>query len=202
MEINPKKSVELLFHFSKNRIVVDPFHINNVPIQSYKQHRLLGVILDENLSWKENTKAILKKANFALYSLRFLKSCHVPESFLCIYYKQSIRSVLEYCAPLWHYAISKKDCEELEKNQRRAIKIINHSSTNSIISLESRREQLCKRTFSTMKTNYPELLNDFKSYSVSRLPRKNLSFPDLTPTVARTPLSQDASEIIYLKKSR
>ena len=166
MQINPTKSAEILFHFSRSKKIPDPFVIDNTPIMTFKQQKLLGVIISEDLSWSENTKYILKKANTALYALRFLKSCKVPKSFLFSYYKSSIRSLLEYCSPLWHFALSKKDCEELERIQRRAMRIIN--GYFELETLESRRTKCCSNTFTKVQSQYPELLQDFRSNCETR----------------------------------
>jgi len=47
------------------------------------------------------------------------------------FYITVIRPVLEYCAPLWHYALTKAQPESLEAVQKHAIRII-HISTHGM----------------------------------------------------------------------
>jgi len=68
-----------------------------------------------------------------------------------------IRPVLEYCAPVWHYAITRSQAEQLESTQKRAIHIIcpftrcmsysNILFVSELTSLESRRDQLSRSFF-------------------------------------------------------
>ena len=71
---------------------------------------------------------------------------------LKIIYFSKIRSKLEYAASVWHSGLSRKNCNEIERIQRSAAKIIlkDRYSTYSkalkdlrMDSLEKRREKLC-----------------------------------------------------------
>jgi len=55
----------------------------------------------------------LKRAGLATY--------HLLDFYIAV-----IRPVLEYCAPVWHYALTKAQTQELEAIQKRAIHIIFH----------------------------------------------------------------------------
>ena len=43
---------------------------------------------------------------------------------LLYYYTSVIRPVLEYCVPVWHYALTKDQSQQIERIQKRAIHII------------------------------------------------------------------------------
>jgi len=45
----------------------------------------------------------------------------LPNSHLLRFYITVIRPVLEYCAPVWHYALTKAQSESLEAVQKRAV---------------------------------------------------------------------------------
>jgi len=64
------------------------------------------------------------KASKRLYFLKQLKRAGVPPQQLLYFYATVIRPVLEYCAPVWHYAITRSQAEQLESIQKRAIHII------------------------------------------------------------------------------
>ena len=80
-------------------------------------------------------------------------SCPTTSAF----YATVIRPVLEYCAPVWHYVITRLQTEHLESIQKRAIHIIypftrgmsysNILFVAELTSLESRRDQLSRSFF-------------------------------------------------------
>jgi len=65
--------------------------------------------------------------------------------------------VLEYCAPVWHYALTKAQSESLEALQKRAIHITHNPTRGmpyssmllhvNLDSLAARREDLSRRFF-------------------------------------------------------
>jgi len=65
--------------------------------------------------------------------------------------------VLEYCIPVWHYALTKGQTEQLEAIQKRAILIILNFSRGmpyilmltaaNLTTLASRREEISKKNF-------------------------------------------------------
>ena len=67
---------------------------------------------------------IAAEASKRLYFLKQLKRAGVPPQQLLHFYATVIRPVLEYCAPVWHYAITRLQTEHLESIQMRAIHII------------------------------------------------------------------------------
>jgi len=79
----------------------------------------------------------------------------LPNSHLLHFYITVIRPVLEYCAPVWHYALTKAQSESLEAVQKLAIHIT-YNLTRGILyssmllrvnldSLAARREDLSRR---------------------------------------------------------
>ena len=68
------------------------------------------------------TTVIIQKASRRLYFLKQLKRAVVATHHLLAV----IRPVLEYCAPVWHYGVTKAQIPELEAIQKRAIHIISH----------------------------------------------------------------------------
>ena len=96
----------------------------------------------------------------------------------CIY-TTIIRPVLEYACQVWHYNIQQYLCEDIEKIQKRALRIILPSQnydealiTTNITSLRDRREKLCEHFFEKNIDN--ENLKDL-------LPQTILSGYDLRP---------------------
>ena len=92
---------------------------------------------------------------------------HVTQSkfnHLLHFYIAVIKPVLEYCAPVWPYVLTKAQTQELESIQKRAIHIIFHfthgmpysymlAATN-LTSLSSRRDDLSRIFFSQYYQSY------------------------------------------------
>ena len=57
---------------------------------------------------------LIKKATRMLYFLKQLKRAGLTSTQLFHYYTAVIRPVLEYCAPVWHYALTKSHTLQLE----------------------------------------------------------------------------------------
>jgi len=83
--------------------------------------KLLGVYIDSTMSWTIHVDNIVKKATRRLYFLKQLKRVGLTSTRLFHYYTAVIRPVLEYCAPVWHYALTKSHTLQLETIQKRAI---------------------------------------------------------------------------------
>ena len=86
--------------------------------------------------------------------LRILKRASVPISHLTTLYCALIRSVMEYACAVWHNAIPSHLNQQLERVQKRALRIIvpgvdykSALSLCSITTLEERRNEICKKIF-------------------------------------------------------
>ena len=76
--------------------------------------KLLGLQIDSSLSWANHATIIIQKASRRLYFLKQLKKTGLATHHLLDFYIAVIRPVLEYCAPVWHYALTKAQTQELE----------------------------------------------------------------------------------------
>ena len=108
LKINPMKSPYMLFsrkqstkHQTKSAIP-----INSRVITKVDKVKFLGIIIDENLSWKEHTKLISLKLGKWLFALKRLKP-HAPTNTLLKVYHALIRSHLNYRNILWGNAFNK-----------------------------------------------------------------------------------------------
>jgi hypothetical protein len=88
--------------------------------------KLLGVIFDKKLGWKEHVEYTAKKASSRIYILRQLKPFLPTDSLTDIYYA-CIRSILEYCAPLF-CNFKQYQSKRFDSVQKRCHKIICGSS--------------------------------------------------------------------------
>jgi hypothetical protein len=71
MELNYKKSMEMIIDFRKNISPIPPVHVGVHHISRTKAYKLLGIWLDCDLKWKTNMEYITKKAVKRLYLNEF-----------------------------------------------------------------------------------------------------------------------------------
>ena len=86
--------------------------------------KLLGVWVSEDLSWSRNCKEISKKAYSRLSMLTKLKYAGVSFEDLIDIYVLFIRSIMEYCAVVFHSSLTVEDSNKLEQIQKTCLKVI------------------------------------------------------------------------------
>ena len=121
---------------SKNRIQLNyivflecvsqtPFHVDySWRIETVKSVNILGLNISSDLKWNVHVSELVRKASTRLYFLRQLKKSHVAKRELLLLYITCIRSTLEYGCPLFHRDLPSYLYEDLERLQKRAMKII------------------------------------------------------------------------------
>lgn len=125
MSLNTKKTQVMVTDFTRNnQSSLWEFHLGNSTIDTVNTVKLLGVHLSNKLTWDDHVNEITSKAGRRLWALRRLAQFGFSEKELVTFYKSTIRSVVEYAAPLWTSAISKALILDLERVQERAVRII------------------------------------------------------------------------------
>ena len=119
-----------------------------ITLQPVNQLRDLGVLVSKDLSWSPHIHSIANKARqkaswvLSVFHTRFT-------AIMLTLYKSMVRSLLEYCCPLWH-PIKVSDIQELESVQKTftskiaGMKQLHYSerlSRLSLMSLQRRRER-------------------------------------------------------------
>ena len=154
MQINAKKTKEIIFDFHRNALQLNPIQINNTVVETVSSVKLLGVYLMDTLEWKTQVEMTHKKASKRLFFLKRLKRSGFEADDLIYYYIAIIRSVMEYAAPVWHCGLTNEQSELLESIQKRALKIIcpgikyeSALSAYNLPKLGERRDSLCRKLF-------------------------------------------------------
>ena len=124
MELNGKKTKYMIINFCDNYQFSTRMHLGNTALDFVDTFRLLGIEISNDLSWKKNTAVLTKKAFSRMSLLTKLVSFKVPDSDLVTIFVLYIRSLLEYCAVLWHSTITEEEKNDLERVQKCATKII------------------------------------------------------------------------------
>ena len=134
---------------------------------------ILGLQISSDLTWKNHVAVIVKKLNKRLYFLRHLKRGQVNWVELLLFYLTSIRPVTEYACPVYHHSLPQYLSVDLERCQRRALRITCPDCSynealplTGLVPLHERREFLCDKLFNPILSN-----PSHKLYSL--LPPKN-----------------------------
>ena len=94
--------------------------INDKPLSSSKHKKILGVVVDEDMSWKEHINKVLRSANAMLFLLRQIKHC-LPLKSRKMFYNAFIMPHLQYCVTIWGKS---SDVDRISKFQKRAARVI------------------------------------------------------------------------------
>jgi hypothetical protein len=188
MNINPKKTKEIIFG-PLSKLEPDSLSLNvgGQNLQPVKVFKLLGLHINQTLKWDDHILQVSSKINKRLYFLKHLKKAGMSNDDLVNYYRSVIRPVAEYACQVWHCGLTKKQAEQLERLQHRAIKIIfgdslDYKSATLIYDLDTlaaRREKLTSRLFKEITQNSEHSIHHLLpakncKESLSRLRKKSL----------------------------
>ena len=169
MELNLKKCKEMLIDLRRNKTAIPLTNIENNTIERVTSYKLLGLWIDDNMKWNTNTEKIVKKAAKRLFlhcHFKVLKSYGASTSDMKNFYMAVIRPTLEYGAQVWNGGITKDQSNEIERIQKRALKIIYKEDdydkclqTAELVSLKERRDQMCIQLIKSMSNSDHKLHN-------------------------------------------
>ena len=152
MTINESKSCQMFVTKRKGSCLdISNCKLDDIPVKNVM--KLLGVVFDDKMKWNEHVNFITKKATSRMNVLRRLKP-FVSGDFLMQIYYGCIRSILEYCAPLF-LNLHEYQSSAIERVQRRCHRIICGSDCRRpcFIPLDYRRTVLAYRLFLSIVRN-------------------------------------------------
>ena len=123
MLLNEKKSNYIIFTRSKQAFSTR-LMLNDVPLECLSVTKVLGVWLQEDMGWDENTKQICKKAYSRVSILSKLKYAGICTEDLITIYMLFIRSLTEYCSVVFHSSLTLKQSNKLEAIQKTCLRVI------------------------------------------------------------------------------
>ena len=91
--------------FQHDNLDLSPLLLGEQIIETVQSHKVLGLTIQSNLKWNDHINSIVTKASKRLCIIRILCRNGVPVEYLIEIYFALIRSVLEYCCPVWHNAL-------------------------------------------------------------------------------------------------
>jgi len=108
MQLNTSKTKEMILG-PLAQSDIPSLTISSGAIERFNSFKLLGLYIDFSLSctWSTHVENITKKATSRLCFLKQLKRAGVSEKHLLHFHTTVIRPILEYCAPVWHYGLTR-----------------------------------------------------------------------------------------------
>jgi hypothetical protein len=101
LSLNIKKTHFILFHFRQKKITLDfKLKIDNSEVEQATYTKFLGVVLQENLSWKNHISILSNRIHKNVGVLRALKH-KLPTNILFKLYNTLVYPYLQYCNIAW-----------------------------------------------------------------------------------------------------
>ena len=122
MLVSTKAKRKTLINSNQNLQV----NINGTELEVVSKIKLLGVLLDNSLDWKEQVQAVSLKVSRGLGILKHAKK-FLPFSALTSLYTSIVEPHFRYCCSVWGCA-GTTEINRLQKLQNRAARIVTNSS--------------------------------------------------------------------------
>ena len=129
LQLNAKKTKELIFDFRKKTKPHIPVRINNEAVEIVKSFTYLGVHISDSLNWAEHINSTVKKCNQRMHCLRLLKKFKIDRRILYTFHQAAIQSVMTYASCAWGPGATKADLKKLNRIQKRAARMIQEDTT-------------------------------------------------------------------------
>ena len=124
MKLNVQKTKYMVVNYTRNYKFNTRLHLEGKLLEQVHQAKLLGLIVSDDLTWKENTDFLVKKAYKRMCLLTNLFEFAVPQYELVNIYSLYIRSVVEQSCIVWHSSLTSGEKFDLERIQKVALRII------------------------------------------------------------------------------
>ena len=125
LTINESKSEVMVFNFTKEYAFPPDLTIGESDlIREVTVTKLLGVMIQSDLGWQQNTEYICKRATGKLWILRWLKHLNVETEYILDVYLKEVRSLLELAVPVWNSGLILKQSNTIERVQWMVVSIM------------------------------------------------------------------------------
>ncbi len=130
--VNVAKTNCILFgsHYILSRNPVLRLSINDMSIEQVKKTKLLGIILDDKLSWTNHINKIVSKMGSGISVIKRCAKCLSPNSTRQVV-QALILSNLDYCSVVWVNSTMEKIAKKLQIFQNRATLLVLHCNYRS-----------------------------------------------------------------------
>ena len=123
MRLNESKCNYMVFSRSSTEFVTR-LHINDHLLERVESIKLLGMHITQDLSWDRNCQEICQRSYSRSSLLTKLKYAGISTEDLVEIYILFIRSIIEYCAVVYHSSLTVKQSDKLESIQKTCLRVI------------------------------------------------------------------------------
>ena len=123
MKLNAAKSKYMIFSRAKDKFTTR-LQMNEENLERIQVTKLLGVWIQEDLSWSRNCKEIGRKAYSRLSLITKLRYVGVGRDDLINIYILFVKSVTEYCSVIFHSSLTQQQSLKLKGIQKTCLKVI------------------------------------------------------------------------------
>jgi hypothetical protein len=124
MKLNATKTKAMNLTLRSNAISQNPVIINNICIEQVTCTKLLGVHIDNHLSFTTHVSERIALSKRHVHALVMLKRSGIADDHLVLFYKARIMPTLSYAAPSWFPYTSNTDRDKLLRLERLCLRII------------------------------------------------------------------------------
>ena len=100
MKANPKKFQFMILGKSTRQTII--LNINNIKIRDSQNVELLGLTIDNRLTFKDHINMLCRRANYKLHALRRIRKCLTLEKPKLLY-NVFINSQFNYASIIWMF---------------------------------------------------------------------------------------------------
>ena len=175
MKPNPKKfQIIILGEGSRLPVILN---INNIKIRKSQKGILLGLTIDNCLTFKDHIETLCRNGSYKLHALRRIRKELTPDKARLLY-NAFINSQFSYTSIIWMFC-RKTDYLKMEKIQYKAVKIVfnNNESfedlilhSNEVFIYQKQLPQLTTEIFENLTDLSPEFIKPFlesKNYHIT-----------------------------------
>uniref|UniRef100_A0A670IGJ8 Reverse transcriptase domain-containing protein n=1 Tax=Podarcis muralis TaxID=64176 RepID=A0A670IGJ8_PODMU len=122
--LNLKKTKEIIVDFRKCKLNIQPLIIEGKCVEQVSVFRFLGMELRDDLTWGENSKDLVKRAQQRLYFLRILRKNNLSKELLVAFYHCTVECILTYGLCVWFGSCMAREKTMLSRVVKTAERII------------------------------------------------------------------------------
>ena len=171
MKANPKKFQFMILGKSPRQTII--LNINDIKIRESQKVELLGLIIDNKLTFKDHINTLCRRASYKLHALRRIRKYLTFEKakLLC---NAFINSQFNYASIIWMFC-RKQDYLKIQNIHYKALKIVYNSNEsyeellmrNNEVSIHQKQlRALATEIYKSLTDTNPEFMKDYFSIKV------------------------------------
>ena len=128
----------MIFNFNKKYQFSTRLQLKGENIQTVDQMKILGTIVNSDLSWTDNCQYLIQKVNKRMQLIRNLISFGATQAELVHMWITFCRNILEQSCVIWHSQLTNENSENLERLQKTFTKLaLKNKYKNYVQALDS-----------------------------------------------------------------